>query len=420
MRRLILITNLFPYGSDTGEMYLHNEIGYLSTAFDKIDILACDAYFGQKLTVKSLPENVKVYPLQKQVPSRKQYILSSIKYFLSRKPEHLKREWEKKSSLKQRVFQSYFIAKVEDRLDKIKKIYAPDISETDDVLLYSYRLFDLAYIAIKMAELIKNAKNKIVVSRAHRYDLYEEKNVLHYLPFRDYLMNNLDLVFPCSSDGTEYIRKKYGIPPSKVKCAYLGSKNFGYDFAPPQKENFVKVISCSNVVPVKRVELIAQTMLLLSQKYEVKWTHIGGGKLLEKLKEKYSEQINSGMFTFPGALSHDSVIENYKQNHYDIFINLSASEGIPQAIMEAESFGIPVIASDVGGNREIVANMKSGTLVSANADPNSIAQEIELYMQRDDVEKVNLRENTRKFWNENFNVDNNAQIFIDELRTLLL
>ena len=419
MHRLILITNLFPYGNDTGEVYLHNEIGYLSTAFDKIDILACDAYLGQKLTVKCLPENVKVYPLQKQMPSRKQYILSSIKYFLSRKPEHLKKEWDKKASLKQRAFQSYFIAKAEDRLDKIKKIYAPDISETDNVLLYSYRLFDLAYIALKIAESIENVKNKIVISRAHGYDLYEEKNALHYLPFRHYLMNNLDLIFPCSIDGTEYIRKKYGISSSKVKCAYLGSKNFGYDFA-PKKENFVKVISCSNVVPVKRVGLIAQTILLLSKKYNVKWTHIGGGKLLEKIKEKYSEQINSGMFTFMGALSHDSVIENYKQNHYDIFINLSASEGIPQAIMEAESFGIPIIASDVGGNREIVANMKSGTLVSVNADPSSIAQKIELYIQQDDVAKVNLRKSTRKFWNENFNADNNAQKFIGELRTLLL
>ena len=40
----------------------------------------------------------------------------------------------------------------------------------------------------------------------------------------------------------------------------------------------------------------------------------------------------------------------------DYFINLSDSEGIPVSIMEAMSVGIPIIARDVGGNREIVTN----------------------------------------------------------------
>ena len=41
----------------------------------------------------------------------------------------------------------------------------------------------------------------------------------------------------------------------------------------------------------------------------------------------------------------------------DLFLTVSANEGIPVSIMEAQSFGIPVIATDVGGISEIVNNV---------------------------------------------------------------
>ena len=48
------------------------------------------------------------------------------------------------------------------------------------------------------------------------------------------------------------------------------------------------------------------------------------------------------------------MLDYYKNNIIDIFINLSASEGIPVSIMDAISFGIPCIATNVGGTGEIV------------------------------------------------------------------
>ena len=54
-----------------------------------------------------------------------------------------------------------------------------------------------------------------------------------------------------------------------------------------------------------------------------------------------------------------------------MFINLSSSEGIPVSIMEAQSFGIPVIATNVGGSGEIVVS-ETGVLVDENRTEASV------------------------------------------------
>jgi glycosyltransferase involved in cell wall biosynthesis len=46
-----------------------------------------------------------------------------------------------------------------------------------------------------------------------------------------------------------------------------------------------------------------------------------------------------------------------------VFVNPSYSEGLPTAVMEAASLGIPIVATDVGGTSEIVENGVTGTLV---------------------------------------------------------
>jgi len=48
-------------------------------------------------------------------------------------------------------------------------------------------------------------------------------------------------------------------------------------------------------------------------------------------------------------LPHNDVLNYYASNPVDVFINTSSSEGLPVSIMEAMSFGIPVIATNVGG-----------------------------------------------------------------------
>jgi len=59
----------------------------------------------------------------------------------------------------------------------------------------------------------------------------------------------------------------------------------------------------------------------------------------------------------------------------DIFVNPSYSEGLGISVMEAASIGLPIIATDVGGTREIITTDKTGILVKAR-DVGQLAEEL--------------------------------------------
>ena len=55
--------------------------------------------------------------------------------------------------------------------------------------------------------------------------------------------------------------------------------------SPESKGDTVEIVSCCHIAPVKRVELLAQSLALLSEeKKKLHWTHFGGGDSLEELK----------------------------------------------------------------------------------------------------------------------------------------
>ncbi len=109
--------------------------------------------------------------------------------------------------------------------------------------------------------------------------------------------------------------------------------------------------------------------------YDFKWYFYGIGPLLNELKKKVKELNLINHCFFPGIIDHKELLNDYERNKVDIVISSSIAtadvfEGIPVSLMEAMSFGIPVIATDCGATKELVDG-KSGVLINQN-DANSI------------------------------------------------
>ena len=85
--------------------------------------------------------------------------------------------------------------------------------------------------------------------------------------------------------------------------------------------------------------------------------------------------------------------------------------------MEAMSFGIPCIATDVGGTGEIVKN-DHGTLISKDAAAGDIEEAIRAVYNMDEEDYQTLRHNARRFWENNFDADKNYNDFFEELAAL--
>ena len=84
--------------------------------------------------------------------------------------------------------------------------------------------------------------------------------------------------------------------------------------------------------------------------------------------------------------------------------------------MEVMSFGIPCIATDVGGTKEIVKDGRNGVLLNKNFEPEELAKWIHRFACMEDSEYQRYRHNARTDWKNNYSADKNYTEFIDFLR----
>jgi glycosyltransferase involved in cell wall biosynthesis len=152
--------------------------------------------------------------------------------------------------------------------------------------------------------------------------------------------------------------------------------------------------------------------IIYKSEFAVKWVHFGDGTDLDKVKKCIETNTNKNVVCeIKGRISNTELMKYYSENHIDLFINLSLSEGLPVSIIEAISFGIPVIATNVGGTSEIVNDI-TGILVDVKDTSDKIVNQIKLVENKT---KFFNREEIRSYFLENFRAEKNYKIFIKEL-----
>lgn len=145
-----------------------------------------------------------------------------------------------------------------------------------------------------------------------------------------------------------------------------------------------------------------------------KWFFYGSGPLLNELKEKVKELNLINHCYFPGNIDHQELLNKYKRHEVDVVISSSITipdvfEGIPVSLMEAMSYGIPVVATDSGGTRELVDG-KSGILVKQN-DAKALLSAIIDLIEKPEYRRE-LSKNGRNKVKQDFNTIKNANDLI--------
>ena len=93
----------------------------------------------------------------------------------------------------------------------------------------------------------------------------------------------------------------------------------------------------------------------------IKLILVGDGKLRPKLEELAERHAVAGRVIFAGYLDKKQIGNYYRSA--DIYILNSRNEGCPNVVLEAMSYGLPVIATKVGGTREMIKDGVSGFLL---------------------------------------------------------
>lgn len=387
MKQLIM----FP-----GEMdgvFFKNEISYIAEQFDRIIVFT---YPGNKERLQKIAEN---YNLEFYiVPSFSFYALIQMLWqFIT---DQVVKEERKKCKGKQYMYLAAYLL-WQNAAERILRKEC--VLQNTDIYLYSFWLSRGAYTACRL----KKRFNTIVkaVSRAHRYDLYEEENKYCYLPFREYIGSTMDEIYFISDDGYQYFKHKYTNISSKLCISRLGTKKSDYRKELKEKK-VVCIASCSSMIAVKRIDLIIDTLALLNLPFY--WIHLGDGELRQTLEQYARDKLQDGSYHFLGNVENNEIAKVYEQYDVDFFLNLSDSEGVPVSIMEAMSMGIPAAARDVGGNREII-DRENGLLLKKGHIAEQVQKIVEKRFKREEYQK--LSDHAYQIWAERYYDEENYKKF---------
>lgn len=406
-KTLFFFTSSFPYGKE--EAFIEAEFSFLSESFDKIHILSNSPTSSE---ARHVSENVVVHYLPYNTTTQEKVngiihvdwleVLNETMVF-SKGVAPLKIIQSCVSAYSKALSTSKYISVLVER-EKI------DIC---NAVFYSYWLNNMALGLCLFKNKHPEAK---IVSRAHGWDVYFERHNPPYLPFRKLLFDSLNTCYAISQNGQEYLRKFTGAK-EKIQISRLGTLKRKH----AELKNCGKfhIVSCSSIIPLKRVHLIVEALSHLKD-VSIVWRHFGGGPLTNKLQSLAMEKLSSSAieFEFKGQVTNVQIHDFYSTNKVDLFINVSEFEGLPVSIMEALSYSIPVIATNVGGVSEIIKNDFNGLLLSANPEPAEVASAIEKFIGLNAEEKEVFNSNAFATWNENYNAEKNYTDFTNQLLNL--
>lgn len=398
-RVLYLFTSEFPYGN---EVFVENEITILCGQFKKVYVIP--ALVNGPVTSR-LPSNAELIVLKGNYGKGKK-LSALLKNLLTifqvlRYEGRFSRQQEMAKKMKQ---QNFFL--LLDMLLKAEEL-KPYLKH-GQAHFYSYWFSNEATL---LALLKKQGHITNYVSRAHGFDLYENNGKENYIPFRVFQLSYVDTVFCISKTGMDYLKALYPDYKNKIRADYLGVYPQGIN---PFDNKQLVVVSCANIVTVKRVHLLAQA--LKTVQVPVTWFHFGDGHLkpeIEALAKALPSNIRVKMM---GKIPHTEIMDFYKAQPVSVFVNTSISEGIPVSIMEAISFGIPVIATDVGGVSEIVTP-ETGLLLNAGFKPEELGQLLNNF-SGSALNTLSFRERVRSFFQSNFSAEPNYRAFVDKLLSI--
>ncbi len=219
-----------------------------------------------------------------------------------------------------------------------------------------------------------------------------------------------DQIVPVSIANSKIFRDH-----NKVKVIYnpLPFEKKWPDYQIRIKNKIIKIIYLANYIQGKGQNHMIEVMKLIALKNKnpiLEVTFAGGDMGLNKNKayKQYLIALTKQydierFFTF---LDYIDDTEKLLKS-FDISINLSDSESLSRVSMESLYYGLPLVATDVGGTNELFQNDQSGFLVP-KGDYQHMSKVILMLAANADLRKK-LSENAKEYVSEKFSTDNTSR-----------
>lgn len=413
-KRLLLITNGFPFGeSERG--FLTEEVKVLSSQFE-LYIMALESRDELRYPTDGIV-HIEQYRFSSLRKSRQFRALPSVFQAAS-----LQEAWAyaKRNGfsnpigdLRNILYARFNVWEMEQQIAKLV--------ETEKIdMVYTYWCTECTAATVSLKRRFPDLK---VVTRFHGVDLYEERTEENWQPFRKEIARKADsLCFACEY-GRTYFAERWGREMiDKMGVFYLGSPDYGVLTHNAGEE--LRLVSCSHLVGLKRVELIILGLALLPDTVKLRWDHFGDGVERQKLETLAEEKLRGCpniRWKFHGFVPNSELAEEYRKAAPDLFITTSSTEGgAPVSMQEAFSMGIPAIGTPIGGIPDLILDGDTGFLLPQDVNAAQVASAIQKYAALPEEQRQEMSERVRRRWEEKFDAKQNAQRFAAHLQNILM
>jgi glycosyltransferase involved in cell wall biosynthesis/peptidoglycan/xylan/chitin deacetylase (PgdA/CDA1 family) len=263
-----------------------------------------------------------------------------------------------------------FVIKRKNDTDfKIIKRLAAILRQKKIDIIHSHNWSTLFY-AVTAAEI---ARSPVIVHGEHGIETREiEEGWERYLAKR-ILYARCNHIVTVSEDLKNTLKQRYHVKDNKITVIYNGVENTDNNRDTEIEElrdryglsKFSKIIgTVGRLRPVKNMEVLIKVFSRVHERYPDSALLIVGpgnedtNEYYKILKEFIEElKLEKNIF-FPGTVKNIPGILSL----FDIFVNTSLSEGLSNTILEAMVHKVPIVASNVGGNPELIHHKHSGLL----------------------------------------------------------
>ena len=191
-------------------------------------------------------------------------------------------------------------------------------------------------------------------------------------------------------------------------------------FIPEENTNIftndqINITIVSRLVSHKNIEKIIKAISDLNNPL-INLNIIGDGPELNQLQKISLESNNKDNIIFHGKLNRDDINHIFLKS--DIYIQASNYEGLPHSLLEAMSYGIPVLCTPVGECKDILGNEDRGYILDLPVSKNNIKSKIsEIIGEKDIANKKGER--GKDFINEKYNLTNSFNLYKNLFTRLL-
>ena len=230
---------------------------------------------------------------------------------------------------------------------------------------------------------LKTKKSKLVGSTGGT-DVREMKKLFFvYRMCQRKFLKNADLLTLNGTDLESKLLNKR-VPKEKLRILYFGVPiETDKEMVPNIKgtTEFIGkkiVFSALSFQLTRGPDLLINSILDFNKRFQqlsrdVRFVIAGDGSMLENLRREFEERTSEKNCYFLGFIPHHEV-ENWMKNSDAFLLTSTNCSGVSIAILEAMSFSVPVICTDVGAYGDFVKSEQTGYLCKQNA--NEIASKI--------------------------------------------